>query len=49
MKYTLTRANPEGAKGTYPMQTQQTVASHGSTDPMEDEVHKSVFMLLLFY
>lgn len=36
MKYTLTRANPEGAQGAYPMQTQQTVA-----DPLEDEVHKS--------
>jgi NADH-quinone oxidoreductase subunit B len=47
MKYTLTRANPEGAQGAYPMQTQQTVASHGSTDPMEDEVHKSVFMARL--
>ena len=44
MKYTLTRANPEGAKGDYPMQTQQTVSSLTSTDPMEDEVHKSVFM-----
>ena len=39
MKYTLTRANPDGAQGAYPMQTQQAVA-----DPMEDEVHKSVFM-----
>jgi len=39
MKYTLTRANPEAAQGAYPMHTQQTVA-----DPMEDEVHKSVFM-----
>ena len=39
MKYTLTRANPESPEGLYPMQTQTTVA-----DPLEDEVHKSVFM-----
>jgi NADH-quinone oxidoreductase subunit B len=47
MKYTLTRANPEGAQGAYPMQTQQTVEGFTSTDPMEDEVHKSVFMARL--
>ena len=39
MKYTLTRANPDSPEGRYPMQTQTTVA-----DPLEDEVHKSVFM-----
>lgn len=47
MKYTLTRANPEGAQGAYPMQTQQAVENFASTDPMEDEVHKSVFMARL--
>jgi NADH-quinone oxidoreductase subunit B len=47
MKYTLTRANPDGAQGAYPMQTQQTVEGFTSADPMEDEVHKSVFMARL--
>jgi NADH-quinone oxidoreductase subunit B len=47
MKYTLTRANPEGAQGVYPMQTQQVVDGLASADPMEDEVHKSVFMARL--
>ena len=39
MKYTLTRANPNSPGGVYPMQQQETVA-----DPLEDEVHKTVFM-----
>ena len=39
MKYTLTRTDADTPNGNYPMQQQQTVA-----DPLEDEVHKSVFM-----
>ena len=39
MKYTLTRTDANTPNGNYPMQQQQTVA-----DPLEDEVHKSVFM-----
>ncbi len=39
MKYTLTRVNPESPQGLYPMETQTSVA-----DPMDDEVHKTVFM-----
>jgi NADH-quinone oxidoreductase subunit B len=39
MKYTLTRPNLNTPGQQYPMQDQQTVA-----DPLEDEVHKSVFM-----
>lgn len=39
MKYTLTRPNLNTPNQQYPMQDQQTVS-----DPLEDEVHKSVFM-----
>jgi NADH-quinone oxidoreductase subunit B len=39
MKYTLTRVDPNTPQQQYPMQQQQTVS-----DPLEDQVHKSVFM-----
>ena len=39
MKYTLTRPNLNTPNQQYPMHDQHTVA-----DPLEDEVHKSVFM-----
>lgn len=42
MKYTLTRPDLDTPEGRYPMQSQQVVG-----DPLEDEVHKSVFMTKL--
>lgn len=42
MKYTLTRPDLNTQDGRYPMQSQQAVS-----DPLEDEVHKSVFMTKL--
>ncbi|HMW72363.1 MAG TPA: NADH-quinone oxidoreductase subunit B, partial [Cellvibrionaceae bacterium] len=39
MKYTLTRPNLDKPGQQYPLQDQQTVS-----DPLEDQVHKSVFM-----
>ena len=40
MKYTLTRANPDADQ--YPLQDRQIV-----TDPLEEEVNKSVMMTRL--
>ncbi|NPU93008.1 MAG: NADH-quinone oxidoreductase subunit B [Gammaproteobacteria bacterium] len=39
MKYTLTRVNPEGPHDRYPLETKETV-----NDPLEDQVHKNIFM-----
>jgi NADH-quinone oxidoreductase subunit B len=44
MKYTLTKVNPDSPDGRYPMQTEQSVNAGADGDPLEDEVHKSVFM-----
>jgi NADH-quinone oxidoreductase subunit B len=39
MKYTLTRVNPDGPHDRYPIEQSQTVS-----DPLEDQVHKNVFV-----
>ena len=39
MKYTLTRIDPNAPNDCYPIQQKQTVS-----DPLEDQVHKNVFM-----
>ncbi|MFP5431238.1 MAG: NuoB/complex I 20 kDa subunit family protein [Gammaproteobacteria bacterium] len=40
MKYTLSRIDPNAANDRYPIQQKQT----GVTDPVEDQVHKNIFM-----
>lgn len=39
MKYTLTRVNPDGPHDRYPIEEKQA-----ATDPLEDHVHKNVFV-----
>lgn len=39
MKYTLTRVNPDGPHDRYPIEQTQT-----TSDPLEDHVHKNVFV-----
>jgi NADH-quinone oxidoreductase subunit B len=40
MKYTLSRIDPNAANDKYPIQQKQT----GVSDPVEDQVHKNIFM-----
>jgi NADH-quinone oxidoreductase subunit B len=40
MKYTLSRIDPNAANDRYPVQQKQT----GVSDPIEDQVHKNIFM-----